>query len=126
MMGAKPRKVRSDLEKGQPEKKEKPKSKKRSEAYLKYQRYIRSKGWKEIRDEVFDERGRRCQICGRLEGEDGCTLSVHHNSYEHLYDERNHKEDLLVCCSLDHACIHRNKNNYKRFSLKEHDATDNN
>lgn len=116
-MGAKPKKQRSDLEKGQPQEKTKPKSKQRSEAYLKYQRYIRSKAWKEIRDEVFEERGRRCQICGRLEGEDGCTLSVHHNSYENLYNEREHKDNLLVTCSVCHLAIHRNKNNYKRFKL---------
>ena len=99
--------------------KPKPKSKKRSEAYLKYQRYIRSKAWKELRDEVFAERGKRCQVCGRKEGEDGAKLSVHHNSYEHLYNEREHKEDLLVICGTCHLCAHRNKNNFKRFKLLE-------
>jgi predicted HNH restriction endonuclease len=91
--------------------------KEKSEEYKKYQKYIRSKEWKEIRDEVFEERNQRCQICGRREGEDKAKLSVHHNSYEHLYDERDHKEDLLVVCSVCHLAIHRNKNNYKRFKL---------
>lgn len=103
--------------------KPKPKSKKRSEAYLKYQRYIRSKAWKELRDEVFAERGKKCQICGRKEDEDGVTLSVHHNSYEHLYNEREHKEDLLVVCGICHLCVHRNKNNFKRFKLLENAST---
>lgn len=116
-MGAKPKKQRSDLEKGQSKEKAKPKSKQRSEAYLKYQRYIRSKAWKDIRDEVFEERGRRCQCCGRREEEDSAKLSVHHNSYDHLYDERNHKEDLLVVCSVCHLAIHKNKNNYQQFKL---------
>lgn len=93
-------------------------SKQRNEKYLKYQRYIKSKEWKEVRDEVLEERGRRCQICGRIEGEDKAKLSVHHRCYENLYNEKEHKEDLLVVCSVCHTSIHRNKNNYKRFSLK--------
>lgn len=123
-MGAKPTKQRSDLQKGRPEKK--PKAKERSAAYLRYQRYIKSKAWKTIRDEVLLERGERCQFCGRKAGEDGVTLTVHHNTYDHLYNEQEHKEDLIVLCNVCHLAGHKNKNNYKRFKLPDHDTTTNN
>lgn len=97
----------------------------KSKEYLDYKRYIRSKEWKVLRDEIVEERGGKCQICGRADGEDKTTLVVHHNSYNNLYNERNHKEDLLVCCTICHRCLHLNKNNFKRFKLPTNDANTN-
>ena len=88
-----------------------------TEDYKRYKKYIRSKEWQTIRDTIFEERGHKCQCCGRIEGEDKCKLSVHHNSYNNLYDELNHKEDLLVVCSVCHKSIHMNRNNFKRFKM---------
>lgn len=43
--------------------KKKPKAKKRSMVYLEYQRYIRSKAFKEIRELILERDGHQCQIC---------------------------------------------------------------
>ena len=90
--------------------------KEKSEEYLKYQRYIKSKEWKELRDKIINERG-KCAFCGRKHLEDGVKLSLHHNSYQHLYDEINHLEDVTVICNVCHIALHRIKNNFKRFKI---------
>lgn len=113
-MGVKPKKVRSDLEKGQPEKS---KRKEKSEAYLKYQKYIRSKEWKDKRDRLFEVKGKRCVCCGRTE-DDGVKIHMHHNSYEWLYHEEEHPEIVVPVCQICHVAIHRNKNNFSRFNMK--------
>lgn len=41
----------------------KTKRKVKSEEYLKYQRYIRSKAFKELREIVLERDGHKCQVC---------------------------------------------------------------
>ena len=97
---------------------DKPRSKKRSEAYLKYQRYIRSKEFKEnVRDKVLERDNYTCQTCGRtLQNDPKTKLSCHHRSYQHLFgnDERE-MNDCRSLCEIWHGCIHRSPSNFKRF-----------
>ena len=108
-MGSKPIKIRSDT-------KSKQKAKQRSEEYLKYQRYIRSKAFKEVKKLVWERDNGECQFCGRKPS-DGVTLSVHHKCYRHLY-EGGEKEaaDCILICSREHKRLHDMKCNYKWFS----------
>lgn len=42
---------------------DKPKSKQRSEEYLKYQRYIKSKEFQKVKDACFERDKHTCQCC---------------------------------------------------------------
>lgn len=113
--------TRSDLsEKAQPSKR-----KQKSEEYLKYQKHIRSKEFKKVR-EIVIERDKCCQFCGRTEDEltlsNGKKLSwnVHHlpEGYKHLFDKP--EEEAKYCrlfCSACHAAGHRAQSNRTRFTV---------
>lgn len=104
----------------------KAKAKQRSERYLKYQKYIRSKQFKEVRKLVWERCEGECQFCGRKQS-DGVTLSVHHKSYRNLFkggiEEAN---DCILICQREHKLLHSMKCNYKWFSMdNERNKTDN-
>ena len=111
-MGAKPKKERSDITpKSQPSK-----AKQRNEEYLKYQRYIRSKQFKEVKKIVEERDGGRCQFCDRSRA-DGVTLSVHHKTYKHLFQGGElEANDCILICSREHKLLHSMKCNYNWFS----------
>ena len=94
------------------------KSKIRSKAYLKYMRYIKSKEFKLLREEIFKRDNYTCVTCGWNCDKDGNErkLTCHHITYEHLYDEKNHIEDLITLCDVCHNAIHRSIKNKKRFN----------
>ena len=85
--------------------------------YYAYQEYIKSAEWQEIRQLVLQRDNYHCTCCGRSLQENA-VLSIHHNSYDHLFDERNHLDCLTTLCKVCHASIHRNKNNWQRFKKK--------
>lgn len=85
--------------------------------YKEYKRYIRSKEWKDICKVVLERDGYRCRCCGRTADE--TTLCVHHSTYDHLYDERNHLEDLITLDSGCHLAIHRWRPNWQRFKIRK-------
>lgn len=85
------------------------------ELYKLYKKYIRSKEWKQIARQVMERDGYRCRFCGRTADE--AKLSVHHSTYEHLFDEQNHLDDLITICQIDHLALHRNRNNWQRFRI---------
>lgn len=100
----------------------KTKRKVKSEEYLKYQRYIRSKAFKELREIVLERDGHKCQVCNWCDTEPGKrTLSVHHKTYVHLYKEREHLDDLITLCSVCHRAIHSAVSNMNRFKMKKGD-----
>lgn len=93
------------------------------ETYKKYQKYIKSKPFKELRDNVLERDGYRCRVCGRtleeIADNKKITLQAHHNSYENL-GKCNGEEmnDLLTLCSVCHNAIHKAKSNLRRFTDK--------
>ena len=94
-----------------------------SPEYKSYKAYIRSKEWKHITEIVRERDNYHCMCCGRTE-DDGAKLSVHHNSYKHLYDELNHLDDLTLICTVCHLAVHRNKANYQRFRMPKNENPD--
>jgi len=65
-----------------------------------YAEYLQSKAWKQIRAMKLSAVG-KCQVCGSK-----YNLDVHHNSYEHVGDEKNHLNDLVVLCRDCHSLFH--------------------
>ena len=86
--------------------------------YQKYQEYIKSPEWQEIRNLVLTRDNFHCTCCGRTAEDSGKTLSIHHNSYDHLFNERQHLDTLTTLCFVCHAAVHRNKANWQRFKKK--------
>ena len=99
------------------------KSKKDSEEYKKYQKYLKSKEFKALRDRVLERDGYRCRFCGRtleeISENKKISLQAHHSSYEHL-GECNDLEynDLVTLCSVCHNACHKAKSNLGRFKNK--------
>lgn len=103
------------------------KKKEFSDEYLKYKSYIRSKEWKKVQEWFYTNiYKKRCYCCGREDGEDGVTISLHHNSYQFLYDEINHPECLIPICNKCHFSIHRQRSNFKRFAMDNENEEDKN
>ena len=101
------------------------KKKEFSDEYLKYKSYIRSKDWKKVQEWFYTNiYKKRCYCCGREDGEDGVTISLHHNSYQFLYDEINHPECLIPLCNKCHFSIHRQRSNFKRFAMDKDEKND--
>lgn len=97
----------------------KPKSKQRSEAYLKYQSYIRGKQFQEVK-EIVKERDKVCQTCGRTQEEIDASpkisFNVHHRTYAHLFEGgETEANDCILLCSVCHRSIHSAKSNLRRF-----------
>ena len=103
------------------------KKKEYSDEYLKYKSYIRSKEWKKVQEWFYTNiYKKRCYCCGREDGEDGVTISLHHSTYQFLYDEINHPECLIPLCNKCHFSIHRQRSNFKRFAMDKEEKNDNN
>ena len=91
-----------------------------SDEYLKYKSYIRSKEWKKVQEWFYTNiYKKRCYCCGREDGEDGVSISLHHSTYRYLYDEINHPECLIPLCNICHYAIHRQRSNFKRFAMNK-------
>lgn len=95
---------------------------KKDPEYVKYTRYIASKEFKSIKNTVLERDKYTCACCSWNISEydpdkksNKRTLQVHHRTYEHLYDEKNHLEDLIVICSVCHRAIHAAPSNIHRF-----------
>ena len=97
-----------------------------SDEYLKYKAYIRSKEWKKVQDWFYTHiYKKRCYCCGREDGEDGVSISLHHSTYQFLYDEINHPECLIPLCNKCHFSIHRQRSNFKRFAMDKEKKDEN-
>ena len=89
-----------------------------SDEYLRYKSYLRSKEWKKVQEWFYTNvYKKRCYCCGREEGEDNCTIALHHSDYSHLYNEKENPECLIPICNICHYAIHRARSNWKRFKL---------
>lgn len=72
--------------------------KKDSEQYKKYQKYIKSKEFKEnVRTKVLERDNHRCVACSRTEDE--APLSCHHSRYDNLFHNDQTEIDDCVKCA---------------------------
>ena len=93
------------------------KTEEEKELYKKYQKYLKSDKFKEIRKIVFERDGNRCCCCGRSP-EEGAVLNCHHRSYASLFhEEENDYQDLRTLCQTCHRAIHRVPSNWSRFRI---------
>lgn len=73
---------------------------------------LKSKQWKQKREEVFDRYGKQCVECGRKRG-----IQVHHLVYRkgrHLWEYNT--DELIPLCKKCHQKVHEDKNH--RFHEK--------
>ena len=89
----------------------------------KYKDYIKSKEWLQMKLDPIQERGFKCEKCGKPTH----WLQLHHKTYKRLYNERGN--DLLLVCGFCHLKIHkltkplkalkRKYKNFKRIKKNE-------
>lgn len=70
-----------------------------------YQKYIKSKEWKQKAEEAKTRAGNRCQGCNRPRSE--VQLEAHHRTYERIGRER--PGDITVLCRDCHQSIEKSK-----------------
>lgn len=70
-----------------------------------YQKYIKSKEWKQKAEEAKTRAGNRCQGCNRPRSE--VQLDAHHRTYERIGRER--PGDITVLCRDCHQSIEKSK-----------------
>ncbi len=68
-----------------------------------YNDYLNSEAWKSLKRLLIQERGTKCQKCGK----DGLRLDGHHLTYKRLFNEM--PEDILLICRKCHEKIHNKK-----------------
>lgn len=66
-----------------------------------YKAYLRSSRWLQLRGDMLETAGHRCQVCNRPG-----LLNVHHRTYERIGVES--PEDLIVLCEPCHTLFHEN------------------
>lgn len=67
-----------------------------------YKGYLDSRMWRLLRSAILEMRGNRCELCGKEKS----TLNVHHKTYDNLYHEYDHLDDLIVLCKECHSKFH--------------------
>lgn len=93
--------------------------------YKKYQKYLKSKEFKQLRDEVLKRDNYTCRVCGRtleeIADNKKITLQAHHAKYDNL-GKNNDEEmnDIITLCSVCHNAIHKAPSNLRRFVNKEY------
>lgn len=65
----------------------------------KYRKYLSSKEWADIRIDLFNARGRKCEQC-----ESTKNLQIHHLHYRNVFNEE--PEDLMILCAMCHQKEH--------------------
>jgi len=73
-----------------------------------YYDYLQSFEWSEIRRELFESRGEKCELCGNLN-----RLQIHHITYARLFNED--PADLQILCVFCHKRIHGIGKNGKKI-----------
>lgn len=103
----------------------KPKNNKKDKVYQLYQKYLKSKEFKGLREKALERDGHKCQFCNRSAEEIAdnkkINLQIHHKCYDHLgdYDE-NELDDVITTCNICHKSMHSAPSNLRRFSDKSH------
>lgn len=63
-----------------------------------YYKYLKSSAWRKIAKLVLERDNYQCCKCSSTK-----ELQVHHKTYEHIFFEKEHLEDLETLCSICHA-----------------------
>lgn len=69
----------------------------------KYQDYLKSKEWAEIKLDLYQTRGKKCEVCGSNK-----RIEVHHKHYNNVFKEE--PNDLLLLCHDCHSKEHKKQN----------------
>ena len=69
-----------------------------------YRDYLKSNEWKTIARKVRKRDKYKCVLCNNIS-----NLQVHHTTYDNIFKETNHLEDLITVCSNCHKKIHNIK-----------------
>ena len=114
MVKVKKEMIRSDTsEKAAPTK-----DKVRSERALIYQRYIRSKQFKEVREIVRARQNNICPICGDEFTEDDMG-TAHHKNYRWAgYGGEKEADTVVLIHKYEHQMLHRHPKAYKIYSIE--------
>jgi len=68
----------------------------------KYKKYLLSKEWNDIKIDLFEFRGKKCERCGSTN-----QIQVHHLTYKNVFNEE--PEDLEILCKVCHKEEHNIK-----------------
>jgi hypothetical protein len=68
----------------------------------KYDAYIASEEWFNVKIDIISKRGSRCEACSKPMKPN--KLHLHHKTYERLFDEK--ESDLELLCPSCHAFAH--------------------
>lgn len=79
-----------------------------------YYSYLKTKKWAKIRQLVLTRDNNKCRMCERKG-----LLHIHHLTYEHLFNETTHLDDLVTLCDKCHSDIHGRKNGKNTIPLSE-------
>lgn len=79
-----------------------------------YNSYLSSSKWQKVRQSVIKRDMEKCILCDSKE-----QLNVHHITYDNVYNEINHLDDLVTLCEKCHNDIHGRKKGKNTIPLKE-------
>lgn len=68
---------------------------------MNYEEYLKSEHWQEVKKVKLKTTNYRCQLCNSP-----LNLNVHHRCYDHINEEQNHLEDLVILCKDCHKRFH--------------------
>lgn len=86
-----------------------------TERQKEYREYLKSDKWKQKREEVLEEQGRKCIFCDSEN-----KLQVHHENYDNVGNEGSW--DLFVLCNKCHTRVHWGKSKIWIFTDEEFEA----
>jgi 5-methylcytosine-specific restriction endonuclease McrA len=90
----------------------------KSERKLKYEAYIKSPEWYELKLDLLAKRGCKCEKCSKPKPAQ--VLQIHHLTYDRLYNEQ--AADLEILCPICHMKTHgliKEKNNRPHVKHKK-------
>lgn len=89
--------------------------------YAAYQKWVKSKGFKQLRQLALERDGYRCMVTGRHLDElpEKQTLCAHHKSYKNCgKGDESELNDLIILSSSAHRAIHSYRSHLNLFTDK--------
>ena len=81
-----------------------------------YRRYLKTKHWQQLRQEVLRRANGRCEKCGYQPWKSN-GLQVHHLTYSDIGYEK--LDDLIAVCPRCHMALHRITGKRKPENMKK-------